>query len=313
MSFSYNTRIIDYGNGEKRVVTYKKAVKLLEDEEKEFYREEREKKKTDNKEKKERTEKEIEHSKHTSMNRTKNTVYNLARANKWDYFATFTFAPDKVEDRTDLDALSKKIRKWLSNLKLDAPELMYLLIPEQHKRYELNMKHAWHFHALLANIPNDWLDVLDPNEVKIAAQLYPIIVYSINKFKLGFTTLTKVTSNDKVSNYIAKYITKSLSETVDGRNRYFVSQNVKKPKETFFMCKTSEYMNFKQENNDEYQRMNSCDLYLENLIDSNKIVYSKSKQINVEGYENEYHYLELRDDETDIERYFGKFIIKKNN
>lgn len=121
----YNTKIIDYGNGNKQVITYKKAIPLLEKE----YGEQKSEKEDKNALKywsqvidivppteSEKLKKEM-HSLYSSANRTKNEVYKLARANKWDWFITFTFDKNKVEDRTDYSALVEKVGKYFNHWK----------------------------------------------------------------------------------------------------------------------------------------------------------------------------------------------------
>ncbi|MBD5137008.1 MAG: hypothetical protein HDT39_13730 [Lachnospiraceae bacterium] len=119
----YNTKIIDYGNGNKQVITYKKPVPLLEKE----YGEQKSEKADKNSLKywsqvidivpptdSEKFKKEM-HSLYSSANRTKNEVYKLARANNWEWFVTFTFSNKQVEDRTDYASLVKKVTKYFDN------------------------------------------------------------------------------------------------------------------------------------------------------------------------------------------------------
>ena len=117
---SYNTKIIDFGNGQKQVITYSHPVSLLEDDE-------QKKQKCDLRYFSEvldidfpsesELEKKALHSYMTSCNRTKNEVYKLARANCWQWFITFTFDKDKVSDRTDYDELVKKVGKYFNTWK----------------------------------------------------------------------------------------------------------------------------------------------------------------------------------------------------
>ena len=72
------------------------------------------------------------HSAEVSLKRTKQKVYQYARSNYWDWFVTFTFSPDKV-DRFSYDACVKLLSKWLNNVRRDAPDVRYIIVPEQHK------------------------------------------------------------------------------------------------------------------------------------------------------------------------------------
>lgn len=152
-------------------------------------------------------------SEKSSMNRTINNLYYISRSNVWDYFLTFTLDPNKI-DRFDYAACSRVVRKSFNNLKQrKAFNLRYLVVPEQHKNG------AWHFHGLLGN--TEGLDFvfsggLDKDNKPI---------YNLMDYKLGFTTATEVVDSAKVSNYICKYITKSLCSQTKGLQRYYVSKN----------------------------------------------------------------------------------------
>lgn len=156
-----------------------------------------------------------------SLNRTKNKIYSYARCVKWEWFVTFTFSPDKV-DRFDFDECSRLVRRWLNNQRRNAPDLQYIVVPEQHKNG------AWHFHGLLANIGK--MKFIDSG-VKDKGKT----IFNMSKWSNGFTTATVVKDVYRVSKYIGKYITKELCELTRGKQRYFVSQNIPDPKEALFL------------------------------------------------------------------------------
>lgn len=155
---------------------------------------------------------------HQSFKRTKNNIYNYTRCGVWEWFCTFTFAPDRV-DRFDYKELSKKIRVWCNNIKRSNPDLKYLIIPEQHKNG------AWHFHGLLADCPN--LHFVDSGHKK-----NDDVIYNLQEWHYGFFTATKVRDAIRCAHYISKYITKELTQELDGKQRYFVSQGLKNWTET---------------------------------------------------------------------------------
>ena len=57
-----------------------------------------------------------ERSCQVSASRTISTLYEIARANIWEYFVTFTFNRQKI-DSSNYDLLSDKVSKWLNNLR----------------------------------------------------------------------------------------------------------------------------------------------------------------------------------------------------
>ena len=162
-----------------------------------------------------------------SINRSKNSIYDLTRSNKWDYFVTLTFS-DK-NDRTDYDLLLKKLTKWINNIKSRyAPDLKYIIVPEQHNRIESNGKRAYHFHGLISNIGNlSLIPAMSKNGNPIIKN--HMQVYNIKHYTLGYSTATQVQDTYKVSNYITKYISKALCCVQKGKRRYLTSKNLEKP------------------------------------------------------------------------------------
>lgn len=156
-----------------------------------------------------------ERSVRSSMNRTKNTVYDYARANAWEWFVTLTFAPDKV-DRYDYDACVQKLSNWLDNTKKrKCRDMRYVAVPEKHK------DGAYHFHLLMSDI--DELDMVDSGKKDKGN-----VIYNIGNYRFGWTTATRVRDTSKASNYITKYITKDLCSMTKGKKRYWNSRNLNK-------------------------------------------------------------------------------------
>ncbi len=154
-----------------------------------------------------------EHAIHSSMNRTIQKIYEISRANLWDYFLTLTFDRTKI-DSSDYNLLCDKVSKWLNNLRSRyAPDLKYLIVPELHK----DGIH-YHFHGLLANIGNI---TLKDSGIKKNGH----IIYNMANWKYGFSTVSKVLESNKVSSYITKYITKELCAVSKNKRRYWTSKN----------------------------------------------------------------------------------------
>mgnify|MGYP003290850759 CR=1 FL=1 len=157
-----------------------------------------------------------------SLNRTKNKIYTYARCVKWEWFVTFTFSSEKT-DRYNYDECSRLVRRWLNNQRRNAPDLQYLIVPEQHK------DGAWHFHGLLANTGKMKFSDSGKKDKKGKK------IYNMSKWSNGFTTATAISDVYKVSKYVGKYITKELCEMTKGKQRYFVSQNMPYPDESVFL------------------------------------------------------------------------------
>lgn len=154
--------------------------------------------------------------------RTINNIYDVTRCNKWEWFLTFTFSPEKVKSRYDYAELSKVMSQWLKNIKKrKCPEMVYMLVPEMHK------DGAWHFHGLFRNI--DGLTMVDSGKTDKEGR----VIYNIQDYKLGWTTGTEVGDPAKASSYLVKYITKDLCAATPNQRRYWASKNCERPTEQF--------------------------------------------------------------------------------
>lgn len=182
----------------------------------------------------------------SNMRRAKQKLYEYARCVKWEYFVTWTFQKEKV-NRYDFDECSKFLRKWLNNQKqLNAPDLLYLVVPEKHK------DGAWHFHGLMSNIGSIRLQDLHKKDTQGHK------IYRLRGFKYGKKTeISRVEDTHKISNYVTKYITKDMCIELLGRQKYFVSQNLPKPKEEFLLLSYEEQNKYIKENGLQCINMNT--------------------------------------------------------
>ena len=189
-----------------------------------------------------------------------------ARQCNWEYFITLTYSPDKIENRYDFSLCMKKACKWVKNCKeRKANDLLYLFVPEQHK------DGAWHIHGLLCNTTG--LTFTDSGK-----RYDGKIVYNLDDWKLGFSSATKVTDTYKVSNYITKYITKDLCAITPGKQRYFVSKSIPKPKIFTALIDSDEVDSFVQEVADSYGADLEYQKDVSGYLDVNYKYYKKKWQ-----------------------------------
>ena len=170
----------------------------------------------------ERTPEMIKHCTQTSLNRTKNTIYELSKSNDWEFFITLTFDPKRY-DSTDYSNVTKILTEFMHRMrKRKSKDLIYMIVPEFHadgKKY--------HFHGLLANIgdikmiPSGLLDK-DANDI-----------YNMPDWCYEFSTATKIKDTVKASAYITKYITKECVQHTKCKKRYYASNNIKRPDVTY--------------------------------------------------------------------------------
>lgn len=210
-----------------------------------------------------------------STNRAKSMVYNYARANEWEYFITMTF--DKVKiDRYNYDACSKAIRKWLNNIRNNyAPNLKYIIVPEQHLLRDGDTQRAWHFHGLISNVGNmKFTRALNHHTKEELFTKSGLPIYNMKNYKLGWCTATPIRDSAKASGYITKYITKELTMHTKGFRRYYPSSNLELPKRTYYFLQDNEILEFLRKR-------------------EKRITYRKQVAIKVSNYEQITTYLEV--------------------
>ena len=148
---------------------------------------------------------------HRSLRRSTVSVKDIIVTNKWDYWCTFTFNPNKV-NRYDFDKVSTKMHLWLKR----QPDLKYIIVPEQHK------DGAFHFHALISNYTGS----LKPTKKRTK---HGQSIFSAN-FGSGFHEFVKLDDNNlAIAQYMTKqYMTKN-NLMLRGRKRYWTSKGLDKP------------------------------------------------------------------------------------
>ncbi len=219
----YNARLYDYPEG-CHVTFYSKTITRNDKDNKSYIQKHREylrKKHTGE----DRTEEQEEHCRETSLGRTKNKIYNIARSNTWEWFITLTFDREKT-DASDYDLVTHRLHNFLTHLQQrKCPALKYLVVPELHAD-----KEHYHFHGLLADCDglqfrysgHDDADSGDP-------------VYNIVNWTYGFTTATRVRDSVRASSYITKYITKENDTLLKEKNRYYCSRNIKRTEAAYLI------------------------------------------------------------------------------
>lgn len=130
-------------------------------------------------------------------------------------FATFTYAPENIDDRTSYDDCYNVIRGWLSN-RVQRNGLKYVAVPERHK------KGGIHFHALMNSSALSFAPAYNPNTgapIKHNRRQ----IYNLADWQYGYSTLELINNADSdrvaVSKYIFKYMAKQEGK-IGGR--YFL-------------------------------------------------------------------------------------------
>lgn len=170
-----------------------------------------------------------------SLGRSKRMVRELAVCNPWEYFVTLTINGEKA-DRYTLNAVIKKLGKWLNNYNSrKGTSVKYLLIPEQHK------DGAWHLHGLLMGLPISHLRPFQLQErlplrikqlLRDGRSIYDWPAYAES---FGHVTVEPVLSAERCAGYISKYITKELLESSISLNAhvYYSSHGLQRAEELY--------------------------------------------------------------------------------
>lgn len=173
-----------------------------------------------------------------NLARVRRTVRDLILCNKFDYFCTFTFSPQKV-DRYDLKTVKQKITKLFAHYKERySSDFKYLLVPEQHK------DGAWHFHGMISGIRAG--DFTTPATVwkhpyKGSDELIEVpntkgyVDWTYYSSKLGHFNCSLVRHYDSCATYVSKYITKDMANAPRGQQLVLASKKLNRP-ELVFDC-----------------------------------------------------------------------------
>lgn len=148
-----------------------------------------------------------------NQKRARSEVFDLCRSNIFDYFVTLTIDPSKC-DSFDYNSSVQEVRKFTKWLTVH--RCSYIIVPEQHS------SGRWHFHGL---IKGD-LELEQAYNFNTGSVIDG--VYNLKNYKLGFSTVSKIKDQAKVSTYVVKYLSKDMI-VPKGRKRYWCSSGLSRP------------------------------------------------------------------------------------
>jgi hypothetical protein len=166
-----------------------------------------------------------------AMFRAKEKIYGYIMANDWEYWATQTFNPKKI-DRFDLDEIIKKYNQKLYNLKKrNYHELKWLIVPEQHK------DGAWHLHKFISGIPKERVKYSGYDYYNKDNGFSRRIYNWIDTLDFGYNDYLYIgdvgpLERVKMANYVTKYITKELATNRFNKKKYWTSKGLGEPIKT---------------------------------------------------------------------------------
>ena len=158
-----------------------------------------------------------------SMNRAKNNLMDILRCNEFDFFVTLTFNKNKI-DRLNDNETRKAFTQWTNNITRDLHNLIYVAVPEYHKKGGL------HFHLLMGGVTAEDLKLVDSGKCVKSGRCKGQIIYNITKWKKGYSTATKILDTNAVKYYLSKYLTKGkVDPRFFNKKRFYVSRNINRP------------------------------------------------------------------------------------
>lgn len=169
-----------------------------------------------------------EKSQQQAVARARQKIHGYIMANDWDYWATQTFNPQKI-DRFNLDAIIKRYNQKLRDLKRRKyNNLQWLIVPEQHKN------EAWHLHMFMSGIPQDKIVYSGRDYYNKKNQFVRRVYNWTDTIDYGFNDYLYIGDCDplerlKMANYITKYITKELAQSRFNKKMYWNSRDLAEP------------------------------------------------------------------------------------
>lgn len=163
----------------------------------------------------------IERKEYENMKRAKQMVWDLGRANQFDWWFTLTFAPEQVEDRYDYKCCSDALKRFTKFLGKHG--CRWLFVPDQHR------DGAFHFHGLFFG-PLRFSRSFSPNTGKPLFDNHGRPRYNIDDYGFGFTSAVPLDGCPAVITYLTEYYTKNRKMMIPkGCKRYWASRNLVRP------------------------------------------------------------------------------------
>ncbi|MGN0150206.1 MAG: hypothetical protein ACI4C7_08175 [Clostridia bacterium] len=154
-----------------------------------------------------------------NVRRAKDMIFDLIYLNEFDWFATFTFNPKKV-DSFDPQLVMKRFKKWLNNHQ-ERNSLRYVAIPEYHPtsgRIHIHMLYSGDLKLVQAINQKDGKKMFTKTGKPI---------YNCTSWRYGFSTVIPCDGNKaKLAFYVSKYVTKDVQK-IFGKF-YYSSQGLKR-------------------------------------------------------------------------------------
>lgn len=152
-----------------------------------------------------------------AVRRARRQAFDLIMCNPdLDAFATFTYSPEMVGDKSEYADCYPALKNWLSN-SVQRRDLKYLCVPELTKKGDV------HFHAICNQGGLQLAEARNPNNGRLIKK-HGDQVYNITNWHSGFSTAQLIRQRAEgedprlaVSKYIFKYMGKNMGAKIGGR------------------------------------------------------------------------------------------------
>lgn len=130
-----------------------------------------------------------------------------------DAFVTFTYSPEKIEDKANYDECYKVLGVWLSN-RVQRKGLKYVMVPEHTKKGDI------HFHAIMNSKALKLEKAISPKTGRPLTH-HGKPLFNVIDWKYGFTSAEiipdAIGDRTAVAKYIFKYMGKQMGQKIGGR------------------------------------------------------------------------------------------------
>ena len=227
---------------------------------------------------------------YNNISRSKKSVKELALCNDFNYFVTITIKNDY--NRFNIDNAFFFLQKFCKKYKRKFSSFSYVFIAEYHKNG------AIHFHGL-CSVPFNAID-FDLYPRTIRNQKNNKFYHCFSSFifdDFGRNTFQPISSKEKISSYILKYITKDCIRTSTHR-LYMCSRGLKHADKTYYNNeKLNEIYNNKKFFENDFYRI--IDFHADELTQSQKLEILNSIETSpydlAKDYEAILFYKKLKD------------------
>lgn len=148
-------------------------------------------------------------------------IYHNGLITPWELFITLTF-DDNLVNGYSYDDVRQALIKWINNQKHQNPDMEYVIVPEYHPTSK-----RIHFHGVVRGVKK-WSLSPAKNKAGRVIKKNGAIIYNLDNYKFGYTTVSYIQNPEAVAVYTGKYIVKDFID-IPNVKKYWASKSLEKP------------------------------------------------------------------------------------